>query len=77
MLPEEVVKAAKELNAKRIIPVHSGKFALALHAWDEPLNLITENEEAYHLNIITPMIGEVVDLDNESQDFSKWWEGID
>lgn len=77
MLPDEVVKAAKALNAKRIFPVHSGKFALALHAWDEPLRLITENKEAYHLNIITPMIGEVTDLDNENQKFSKWWEGVD
>src|SRR5690606_9309018 len=36
-LPEETVKAAKDLKAKSFIPVHSSKFALALHNWDEPL----------------------------------------
>lgn len=77
MMPDEVVKAAKELHAKRILPVHSGKFALALHAWDEPLRLITENGRAAGLDIITPMIGEVVNLDDEQQRFSKWWEGAD
>jgi L-ascorbate metabolism protein UlaG (beta-lactamase superfamily) len=28
-LPEEVVKASKDLNAKRTLPVHSSKFNLA------------------------------------------------
>ncbi|MFT4152405.1 MBL fold metallo-hydrolase [Parafilimonas sp.] len=77
LLPDEVIKAAKELNAKCILPVHAGKFALALHAWDEPLRLITENNKSHQLNIITPMIGEVVGLDNENQTFSNWWEGVD
>lgn len=77
MLPDDVIKAAKELNAKRILPVHSAKFALAQHAWDEPLKLIAANSKAAGLDIITPMIGEVVDLDDEQQVFSKWWENID
>ena len=37
MLPDEGLKAAKDLGVKRLMPVHSGKFAMANHAWDEPL----------------------------------------
>jgi L-ascorbate metabolism protein UlaG (beta-lactamase superfamily) len=37
MSPEEVVQAAIDLKAKRLLPVHWGKFALALHSWDEPI----------------------------------------
>lgn len=76
LMPYEILRAAKELKAKRIFPVHSGKFALGNHAWDEPLRLITENNETQMLNIITPMIGEVVHLKDTTQSFSTWWKGI-
>ena len=73
--PEEVLKAAVDLHAKRILPVHSSKFALANHPWYEPLAKLTELNGSAHLNLITPKIGEVVDLDNKEQVFGRWWEG--
>jgi L-ascorbate metabolism protein UlaG (beta-lactamase superfamily) len=75
MMPEEFHQAAIELKALRILPVHSSKFALSLHSWDEPLKLVTENNQLSQLNIITPMIGEQVNLQDTAQTFSKWWEG--
>ncbi len=75
-LPEDVLKAAKDLKAKRIIPVHSSKFALASHSWDEPLAKITELNELYNIPLITPMIGETVNLKDTTQQFKQWWKGI-
>ncbi len=75
-LPNEILKVAKELNAKRILPVHSSKFMLASHAWDEPLELVATNGEKEGLNIITPMIGEPVWLKEPDQTFSRWWQSI-
>ena len=76
LLPEEVLRAARDLRAKRLFPVHSSKFALAFHPWDEPLaTLSTLNRGA--LPLVTPKIGEVVYLDRPDQCFSKWWEGIE
>jgi L-ascorbate metabolism protein UlaG (beta-lactamase superfamily) len=78
MMPDEVLKAGGDLRARRIFPVHSAKFALGNHAWDEPLKQITRlNKKANHV-LITPMIGEEVDLKGE-QSFSEWWnqEGRD
>lgn len=74
-LPTEVIKAAKDLKAKRIFPVHSSKFMLAMHQWDEPLNEVSRlnNEE---IPLVTPMIGEVVRLGDEKQIFTQWWKGI-
>src|SRR5690606_21919566 len=46
MLPEEVLQAATDLRAKQLFPVHSCKFALGLHAWDEPLEKISEFNKA-------------------------------
>lgn len=76
-MPEEVLKAAKDLNAKRLFPVHSSKFALANHSWDTPLETITELNKNYNINMITPIIGEKVLLKDTNQQFKKWWRGID
>lgn len=76
MKPEEVLKAANELGAKRLFPVHSSKFALANHSWNEPLRRISELNKDIKIPIITPMIGEKVLLQNKEQHFEKWWEQI-
>lgn len=73
-LPEDVIQASIDINAKKIIPVHAAKFALALHPWNEPLQKITSLGKEQNLDILTPMIGEVVDLNNSNQQFTVWWE---
>jgi len=73
-LPEDVIQAGIDLKAERIIPVHSAKFALALHPWNEPLQKITALGKEKKINILTPMIGEVVDLNHSGQQFTTWWE---
>lgn len=72
-LPEEVVQAAKDLQTKYFIPVHSGKFALALHPWNEPLEKVTELAERQHQIAITPKIGDVLYLTQKSFTSTKWW----
>ena len=74
MFPDELLQAAIDLKAKRIFPVHSGKFAMSNHAWDEPLKKITELNQSAKLNVITPMIGDVVRLKDDQQKFSEWWK---
>jgi L-ascorbate metabolism protein UlaG (beta-lactamase superfamily) len=76
LMPDEILVVAKQLNAKRILPVHSSKFVLGNHPWYEPLELITQNSQNEKLNVITPMIGEPVDLNNQNQRFSKWWRTV-
>ncbi len=76
MMPNEVLKAAQELGAKRLFPVHSAKFALSLHEWDAPLKTITKLNEPVGMPLITPKIGEQVNLKDLSQKFATWWEGI-
>lgn len=73
-LPEDVIQAAVDIDARHIIPVHAAKFALALHPWNEPLQKITSLGKEKSLDILTPMIGEVVDLNRKDQPFTIWWE---
>ena len=76
MLPEDFIKAAHDLKAKRVLPVHSSKFVLARHPWDEPLIQISKLAQEAHLPLVTPQIGEPVRLNNKSQVFKQWWLGI-
>lgn len=55
------------------MPVHWGKFALALHAWDESIERVTKEARRLNVPIIHPMIGELVDL-NDSGVQAEWWK---
>ena len=74
LMPDEFLKVAYELKAKRILPVHSCKFALANHAWYEPLATLMKNNKIANMPIITPLIGQQVNLKDPHQTFSNWWE---
>jgi L-ascorbate metabolism protein UlaG (beta-lactamase superfamily) len=76
MMPDEVLQAARDLRASRLFPVHSSKFALANHPWDDPLQRITELNKLIGLPLVTPIIGEKVNLNDTAQVFSSWWEGM-
>ncbi|MBI3482273.1 MAG: MBL fold metallo-hydrolase [Bacteroidetes bacterium] len=73
LLPEQTVIAAKELNAKILMPVHWAKFELSIHAWDEPINRAMKAAQGNNQQVTTPMIGEPVTL-NSSYPNKRWWE---
>jgi L-ascorbate metabolism protein UlaG (beta-lactamase superfamily) len=75
MMPEETVQAALDLNAKVLMPVHWGKFSLALHSWKEPINRLLEAADNKPVIVTTPMIGEPVVLDQLVPQ-NRWWESL-
>jgi L-ascorbate metabolism protein UlaG (beta-lactamase superfamily) len=75
-LPNEVLKAAQDLKARRLFPVHSSKFVIARHPWDEPLIRLSELNKSIHIPLVTPMIGESVNLTDNTRVFYEWWKGI-
>ncbi len=74
MMPEEVIRAGIDLNAKSILPLHSAKYAMAHHQWNDPLIRVSEaaTKEGYK-RVLTPIIGEVVNLKDSTQVFKEWW----
>jgi L-ascorbate metabolism protein UlaG (beta-lactamase superfamily) len=72
MLPPQVVQAAKDLKTKVLFPVHWGKFSLSLHAWDEPILKVTAKAKEENIPLITPMIGQKVNLDAPGT-FEEWY----
>lgn len=75
-LPKQVIKATEELHTKNMMPVHHSKFTLAHHPWDEPLKLATEYSQGKSYKLATPMIGEILWMNDASQQFKPWWVGI-
>lgn len=72
-MPEELVTEGIDLNAKVVMPIHWGKFALSNHEWDEPVKRFVAAVENTSLNYTTPLIGEPVVLDKYYPK-NKWWE---
>lgn len=59
LMPNDLAKAVKDLNARRTFTFHNSKYALAKHSWNEPL------ENAKKLGISMPLIGEIVNTNSE------------
>ena len=72
MLPDETAQASVDVNARRVMPMHSGKFALARHAWDAPYKDLLNESVGKNFELITPMLGETFYLDG-NQNFDRWW----
>ena len=73
MMPEETVQAAKDLKATTLMPVHWGKFTLAMHPWDEPVRRVTAAAARAGLPITTPRIGEIVKI-NQHYPNEAWYD---
>ncbi len=76
MQPEETLQAHLDLRGKRLLPVHNGTFDLALHDWHDPLARITALAAASGVPVMTPRIGEAIDIEAGTAS-SAWWAGAD
>ena len=72
MTPEQTVQAALDLHTALLLPVHWGKFALAMHAWNEPVTRVTAAAKKTGLPVVTPRIGEGFMIGEEPV-MQDWW----
>jgi L-ascorbate metabolism protein UlaG (beta-lactamase superfamily) len=75
MMPEETVQAAIDLNARAMMPVHWGKFMLAMHEWNEPVKRIIKKADELGMAVVTPRIGEPLAIKSGLKG-EAWWELI-
>jgi L-ascorbate metabolism protein UlaG (beta-lactamase superfamily) len=75
MFPETTVQASIDLKAKKLFPVHWGKYKLALHDWQEPIERITIATKEQHVSLLTPMLGETFTLETE-EPWKPWWRNL-
>lgn len=72
MHPEETAQAAVDLGARVLLPVHWGKFSLAMHAWDEPVNRVIKRAAALRQPVVVPYLGEAVEI-GSAYPLREWW----
>lgn len=71
LFPEETVKAAQDLNAKQILPLHWAVFDLALHPWHESIDMVLDAAKNTDIKVLTPKMGEKVMVKTTTP--QKWW----
>lgn len=71
LFPEETVKAAQDLNARQILPLHWAVFDLALHPWHESIDMVLEAAKDTDIKVLTPLMGEKVIINRTKT--KKWW----
>jgi L-ascorbate metabolism protein UlaG (beta-lactamase superfamily) len=75
MMPEETVQAAVDLKAKVLLPVHWGKFVLAMHPWTEPVERVLVKAAELSVKVVTPLIGEPMAV-GENFETKRWWQTL-
>lgn len=73
MTPEQSLQAHIDLRGHQMMPIHNGTFDLAFHSWYEPLNRITELAKQMGVDLLTPIMGQIVSV-GKTPETSAWWE---
>jgi L-ascorbate metabolism protein UlaG (beta-lactamase superfamily) len=73
--PAGALEAYARLGAKRLFPIHWGTFQLAMHAWSEPPETLTQLAAGRNVALVTPRIGEPVEPTLDAPP-STWWRAL-
>lgn len=73
MLPEDTIKAFRDLKGKWLFPIHNATFDLAFHRWDAPFHSIVTLASQQGISLSTPEIGEGVEFLKPSVE-KQWWK---
>ncbi|QQR83989.1 MBL fold metallo-hydrolase [Candidatus Peregrinibacteria bacterium] len=75
MFPKESVQACIDLKCKTMIPIHWGKYNLAFHGWLEPVQIAEAASQQNKINLLTPLMGETLAL-NQKPATNEWWKKL-
>ncbi len=76
MTPESAVQQHRDLLGGVMVPLHWATFDLALHPWYEPIERVLTSAGDDDVHILTPMIGQLMDL-NQLPGMHDWWRHVD
>ncbi len=73
MQAHHTVQAFKDLQAKKLLPVHWATYELFTHKWDEPIEDLINHCQNESITFLTPMPGESFYVQNEVRN-RTWWQ---
>jgi L-ascorbate metabolism protein UlaG (beta-lactamase superfamily) len=74
--PERALEALALLGSAAFLPVHWGTFALAMHEWDQPAEVLLAHGPKQGANLLMPRLGEPVEPSHEHK-LAPWWRALD
>jgi L-ascorbate metabolism protein UlaG (beta-lactamase superfamily) len=74
--PENALKALALLGGGPFLPIHWGTFSLAMHAWDQPAEVLLERGPAAGARLVMPRLGEPVEPAHAER-VEPWWRAAD
>jgi L-ascorbate metabolism protein UlaG (beta-lactamase superfamily) len=74
--PENALQALRLLGGGAFLPVHWGTFSLAMHAWDQPAEVLYESGPKAGAQLLMPRLGEPVEPAHDRR-LDPWWRGVD
>jgi len=74
--PENALKALTLLGGGAFLPIHWGTFSLAMHAWDQPAEVLFERAPRAGVQLVMPRLGEAVEPAYAAK-VSPWWRSVE
>ena len=76
MFPEETAQAHLDVQGELLMPIHWGKFDLALHDWKDSVERLTAKAEEENIALFTPEVGQTITVQSNPAT-SYWWEAYE
>jgi L-ascorbate metabolism protein UlaG (beta-lactamase superfamily) len=74
--PEHALEALELLGGGTFLPVHWGTFSLAMHAWDQPAEVLMARAPTSTTQLVMPRLGEPIEPAHEHR-LAPWWREVD
>jgi L-ascorbate metabolism protein UlaG (beta-lactamase superfamily) len=74
--PENALKALALLGGGTFLPIHWGTFCLAMHAWDQPAEVLLERGPKAGVQLLMPQLGEPVEPAHAPH-VEPWWRVVE
>ncbi len=75
--PENALEAVAQLHAEVFLPIHWGTFRLAMHAWDQPAEVLYAQGSKSRSRLVMPKLGEPIEPERASGALEPWWRVVD
>jgi L-ascorbate metabolism protein UlaG (beta-lactamase superfamily) len=75
--PENALKAHALLGGATFLPVHWATFSLAMHAWDQPAEVLLESGAKNGARLLMPKLGQAVEPTLADGRVDPWWRRVD
>ena len=73
MMPDDNLKAFRDLKGKILVPIHNGTFDIAFHPWSEPMEKVMSLALKENIQLLIPMMGQIIDINNIPETI-QWWD---